>query len=67
MTFSDRRTKLLKTGSAVALLLLTGGHYAFAQREEIETTLARSAAFGQRAFHATLPVAIGWFNGEPCL
>jgi hypothetical protein len=67
MTFSDRRIKLLTTSSAIALLLLTSGRRAFAQREEIETALERSTTFGQRAFHATLPIAIGWFNGEPCL
>lgn len=67
MTFSDRRTKLLKTSGAVALLMLASGHRAFAQHEELETALERSAAFGQRVFHATLPIAIGWFNGEPCL
>ena len=68
MMFSDRQTKLLNITSAMAVLLLTGGHHAFAQLQEPEAILEeRSAAFGQRVFHATLPLAIGWFNGQPCL
>ncbi|MBI4910246.1 MAG: hypothetical protein HY820_41895 [Acidobacteria bacterium] len=41
-----------------SLLLMTASLPLLAQRED--------RPFGQASIHATLPVTVGWFNGQPC-
>jgi len=68
MIFPERHTRLLKACRALACLLVATGYHAFAQLPELDAIREeRAAAFGKRVFRATLPVAVGWFNGEPCL
>ncbi|HJZ99014.1 MAG TPA: hypothetical protein VKE70_21035 [Candidatus Solibacter sp.] len=61
MIFSTRYKTLL------AMLVLTGARHAFAQLHTQATRAERAGASGQHMVHATLPLAVGWFNGQPCL
>lgn len=68
MILSTRCQKFLIASGALAAFLLAGERRALAQVQELEASEQRAAAArGQRTVRATLPVAVGWFNGQPCL
>src|SRR5690242_8223209 len=68
MIFFTRNVRLKNVSAALAVLLLAGGRQAFAQAQELEAiNEERAASHSQRVVRATLPVAVGWFNGQPCL
>ena len=68
MIFSTRNLTLKNVSAALVVLLLAGERQALAQSQELEAlNNERAASHSQRVVRATLPVAVGWFNGQPCL
>ncbi len=68
MSYSRRQVGFVRASAALAFLLLAAQRGAFAQPQEFEdATEERASTRSQRVVRATLPVAVGWFNGQPCL
>ena len=67
MMLATRRARLLNAAAVTAVLLLAGHPKVFAQLSGFDNDGdGLGNPFAPPVIHATLPLTLGWFNGEPC-
>jgi len=65
---ASTRPRWWNAAAAAAILLFAGAYKSFGQSPILEDLdLDRADAVGAGMLRATMPVTVGWFNGEPCL